>query len=66
MTPARRINVASGRPLESLAHYSRALRVGDTVLQSGTTAIASSTGDKPGRTSLRTVARDFADARSRA
>jgi enamine deaminase RidA (YjgF/YER057c/UK114 family) len=39
MTPARRINVASGRPLESLAHYSRALRVGDTVLQSGTTAI---------------------------
>jgi enamine deaminase RidA (YjgF/YER057c/UK114 family) len=39
MTPARRINVASGRPLESLAHYSRALRVGDTELQSGTTAI---------------------------
>ena len=34
-----RINVASGRELESLAHYSRALRVGDTVLQSGTTAI---------------------------
>jgi enamine deaminase RidA (YjgF/YER057c/UK114 family) len=34
-----RINVASGRQLESLAHYSRALRVGDTVLQSGTTAI---------------------------
>jgi enamine deaminase RidA (YjgF/YER057c/UK114 family) len=31
--------VASGRPLENLAHYSRALRVGDTVLQSGTTAI---------------------------
>ena len=35
----RRINVASGRPLEKLAHYSRALRVGDTALQSGTTAI---------------------------
>jgi enamine deaminase RidA (YjgF/YER057c/UK114 family) len=34
-----RINVASGRQLESVAHYSRALRVGDTVLQSGTTAI---------------------------
>ena len=39
MTPPRRVNVASGRPLEQLAHYSRALRVGDTVLQSGTTAI---------------------------
>ena len=39
MAPSRRVNVASGRPLESLAHYSRALRVGDTVLQSGTTAI---------------------------
>src|SRR6185503_12432919 len=38
LTP-RRINVASGRELEKLAHYSRALRVGDTVLQSGTTAI---------------------------
>ena len=37
--PPRRLNVASGRPLESVAHYSRALRVGDTVLQSGTTAI---------------------------
>ena len=35
----RRINVASGRPLEKLAHYSRALRAGDMVLQSGTTAI---------------------------
>jgi enamine deaminase RidA (YjgF/YER057c/UK114 family) len=35
----RRLNVASGRQLEKLAHYSRALRVGDTVLQSGTTAI---------------------------
>jgi enamine deaminase RidA (YjgF/YER057c/UK114 family) len=34
-----RINVDSGRPLESRAHYSRALRVGDLVLQSGTTAI---------------------------
>ena len=39
MTTSRRLNVASGRQLESLAHYSRALRVGDTVLQSGTTAI---------------------------
>ena len=35
----RRINVASGRPLEKVAHYSRALRAGDMVLQSGTTAI---------------------------
>src|SRR5262245_18745713 len=35
----RRINVASGRQLEKLAHYSRAVRVGDMVLQSGTTAI---------------------------
>jgi enamine deaminase RidA (YjgF/YER057c/UK114 family) len=35
----RRLNVASGRQLEKLAHYSRALRVGHTVLQSGTTAI---------------------------
>jgi enamine deaminase RidA (YjgF/YER057c/UK114 family) len=35
----RRINVASGRQLEKVAHYSRALRAGDTVLQSGTTAI---------------------------
>jgi enamine deaminase RidA (YjgF/YER057c/UK114 family) len=39
MRPGQRLNVASGRQLESLAHYSRALRVGDTVLQSGTTAI---------------------------
>ncbi len=39
MATPRRINVASGRQLEKLAHYSRALRVGDTVLQSGTTAI---------------------------
>ena len=39
MTASRRLNVASGRQLEALAHYSRALRVGDTVLQSGTTAI---------------------------
>src|SRR5215470_16386697 len=39
MTPPRRLNVASGRQLEQLAHYSRAVRVGDTVLQSGTTAI---------------------------
>jgi enamine deaminase RidA (YjgF/YER057c/UK114 family) len=35
----KRINVASGRQLETLAHYSRAVRVGDTVLQSGTTSI---------------------------
>lgn len=35
----RRINVRSGRSLEKLAHYSRAVRVGDMVLQSGTTAI---------------------------
>lgn len=35
----RRINVSSGRSLEKLAHYSRALRAGDMVLQSGTTAI---------------------------
>src|SRR5215510_3216891 len=39
MGTPRRINVASGRPLERLAHYSRAVRAGDTVLQSGTTAI---------------------------
>jgi enamine deaminase RidA (YjgF/YER057c/UK114 family) len=39
MAANRRINVASGRSLEKLAHYSRALRVDDTVLQSGTTAI---------------------------
>jgi enamine deaminase RidA (YjgF/YER057c/UK114 family) len=39
MTPLRRINVASGRQLEQTAHYSRAVRVGDMVLQSGTTAI---------------------------
>ena len=35
----QRINVGSGRPLEHLAHYSRALRVGPWVMQSGTTAI---------------------------
>jgi len=35
----RRINVGSGRPLEHLANYSRALRVGNMVMQSGTTAI---------------------------
>lgn len=39
MTTLRRINVASGRSLEKAAHYSRAVRVGDMVLQSGTTAI---------------------------
>ncbi len=39
MAELRRINVGSGRPLEPLANYSRALRVGDMVLQSGTTAI---------------------------
>ena len=39
MTGLRRVNVASGRALETLAHYSRAVRVGDLVLQSGTTAI---------------------------
>ena len=39
MTTPRRINVSSGRPLEATAHYSRAVRVGDTVLQAGTTAI---------------------------
>ena len=37
--PVRRINVSSGRTLEDVAQYSRALRVGDTVLQAGTTAI---------------------------
>jgi enamine deaminase RidA (YjgF/YER057c/UK114 family) len=35
----KRINVDSGRPLEGRAHYSRALRVNELVLQSGTTAI---------------------------
>jgi enamine deaminase RidA (YjgF/YER057c/UK114 family) len=44
MTTLRRINVASGRELEKLAHYSRAVRAGDIVLQSGTTAI-----DREGR-----------------
>jgi enamine deaminase RidA (YjgF/YER057c/UK114 family) len=39
METYRRINVASGRPLEKLAHYSRALRAGTMVLQAGTTAI---------------------------
>jgi enamine deaminase RidA (YjgF/YER057c/UK114 family) len=34
----RRVNVASGRALEKLAHYSRALRAGTMVLQAGTTA----------------------------
>jgi enamine deaminase RidA (YjgF/YER057c/UK114 family) len=44
MTTSRRLNVHSGRPLEQTAHYSRALRVGDTVLQSGTTSL-----DRQGR-----------------
>ena len=35
----KRINVSLGRPLKLLANYSRALRCGDMVLQSGTTAI---------------------------
>lgn len=39
MTTPRRINVHSGRSLETVAHYSRALRVGDTVLQAGTTSL---------------------------
>ncbi len=39
MSKLRRVNVGSGRPLEAKVHYSRALRFGDTVLQSGTTAI---------------------------
>lgn len=39
MSALRRINVSSGRPLEHQAHYSRAVRVGDTVLQAGTTSL---------------------------
>ena len=39
MAAQPRINVSSGRALEATAHYSRAVRVGDTVLQAGTTAI---------------------------
>jgi enamine deaminase RidA (YjgF/YER057c/UK114 family) len=39
MAALRRVNVSSGRPQEALAHYSRAVRVGDTVLQAGTTAL---------------------------
>jgi enamine deaminase RidA (YjgF/YER057c/UK114 family) len=38
MAAPRRINVTSGRALEATAHYSRAVRVSDTVLQAGTTA----------------------------
>ena len=39
MSSSRRINVGSGGPLEHLAHYSRALRAGPWVMQSGTIAI---------------------------
>ncbi len=39
MSVYRRINVASGRSLEQLAHYSRALRVDNRVLLAGSTAI---------------------------
>jgi enamine deaminase RidA (YjgF/YER057c/UK114 family) len=39
MTTLRRINVHSGRALEQTAHYSRAVRVGDTVLLAGTTSL---------------------------
>ncbi|ETX00488.1 MAG: hypothetical protein ETSY1_11050 [Candidatus Entotheonella factor] len=39
MAMDRRINVASGRSLERLAHYSRALRAGDRVWLAGSTAI---------------------------
>jgi enamine deaminase RidA (YjgF/YER057c/UK114 family) len=39
MATKHRINVNSGRPLEILANYLRALRVGDMVMQTGTTAI---------------------------
>ena len=39
MTTSRRINVHSGRSLEQIAHYSRAVRVGDTVLLAGTTSL---------------------------
>ena len=39
MTTSRRINVHSGRQLEKVAHYSRALRAGDTVYQAGTTSL---------------------------
>src|SRR5262245_16409180 len=39
MTTMRRVNVSSGRQLEQLRHFSRALRVGDTVLQAGTTSM---------------------------
>src|SRR6266545_2390679 len=35
----KRVNVSSGRELESVAHYSRAVRVGETVLQAGTTSL---------------------------
>ena len=40
----KRVNVSSGRPLKPLANYSRALRCGDMVLQSGTTAIDTNGG----------------------
>ena len=36
---SKRVNVSSGRELEKVAHYSRAVRVADTVLQAGTTSL---------------------------
>jgi enamine deaminase RidA (YjgF/YER057c/UK114 family) len=39
MATLKRINVSSGRALEAQAHYSRALRFGDTVLLAGTTSL---------------------------
>ena len=34
-----RVNVTSGRPIEEKAKFSRAIRINDLILQSGTTAI---------------------------
>ena len=39
MATLRRINVSSGRALEAQAHYSRAIRVGDSVLLAGSTSM---------------------------